>query len=310
MTAYKELSHILEHLGVEVRINSREKCDLIHIHSVGPYARYWAKKSRSPLVITAHTAPGELKYLFKLGIIVEKASTYYLRNLYNMADVVIAPTNFTKQVLENLKITKPIEVISNGVNLEKFKFDTVKRHEFRERYNILPDEKVIYSVGVRSSRKGLDKFLAIAKKMQHYKFLWIGRSPWAIAKNSFSDSILIKKAPKNFIKTGYVDDVVGAHCAGDVFLFPSPFETQGISALEAAACSRPIIVENIPSFEWVGKSCLKAKTIDDYCAQIEEALNHYKKYQEYSDNLAKQNDVIRTGKAMIRLYENVLMTYK
>ncbi len=307
-TAYKELCGVLRSLGVEIVLNSHEKCDLTHIHTTGPHGMYWVNKSKVPVVITAHTVPQEIPHLYKLGSVFEKIYRKYIVNFYSKAHLIVAPTNFTRGMIQQLKIGKPIEVISNGVNLEKFRFNQEKREEFRKKYNIAPNDKVIYSAGLMSSRKGLDKFISIAKKMKNYKFSWIGRKPLFLQKGYGSDLRRVKNAPNNFVKTGYVKDIVAAHCGGDVFLFPSRFETQGIVALEAAACSRPLVVENIPSFEWLDKSCLRASTIDEYCAQIEKTMNNIN-FQRDTDILLKKNDIVNTGKSMIKIYDRVLSGY-
>lgn len=306
-SAYKEQRDVLQSLGVDVKLNSNETCDIIHIHSPGISSCYLAKKSKIPVITTAHTMPRELGYMYKFGYMAEEIGRYYFANFHNNADIVIAPTGFTKSRLEQMKVTKPIEVISNGINLKKFQFSQEKRDEFRKKYKIKPHEKVIYSAGLMSSRKGFDKFMSIAKEMEDYKFVWIGKkSVLFLHRNSFSDRILVKNAPSNFISAGFVDDVVAAHCAGDIFLFSSPFETQGLVALEAAACSRPLVVEDVPSFEWLGKSCFRAKTIEEYRNQIEDAMSRYDKCQNYSVELAKKNSIIRTGKSLVELYERVL----
>ena|GEM_PF-3320910 len=306
-TAYNEQMEALQSLDVDVELNCKKKCDLIHIHYAGPYSYYLAKKAKVPVIMTAHTMPGEFRYLYEFGNVAEKVGRFYFGKFYNLADVVIAPTNFTKDMLESINVDKPIEVISNGIAHEKYQFSQEKRDSFRIKYNIQPHEKVIYSIGLRAYRKGFDKFLAIAKKMKEYKFVWVGKKSIAfLHRNSLSDMILSKNAPDNFIKTGYVDDVVAAHCAGDVFLFPSHFETQGLVALEAAACLRPLIVENISCFEWLGKSCFRAKTIDEYCAQIEKAMKSSVDIQNYSRALVKKSNIINTGKSMIEVYERVL----
>ena len=304
VTAYKELVDVLLSLGIDVKINSKEKCDLIHIHSPGPLSAYWANKSKIPVIITAHTLPHELRYLYRFGCIVEKIARYQLVNFYNRADVIIAPTSFTRSMLEDLKINKPIEVISNGINIQKFQFIQEKRAEFRKKYEIQPHEKVIYSVGLMAFRKGFDKFMAIARKMEDYKFVWSGRKASRLLYRHFFDMKRINLP--NVIKTGYITDITAAHCAGDVFLFPSPFETQGIVALEAAACSRPMIVEDIPSFEWLGKSCLMATTVDEYCIQIEKALKQDENILKNAKMLVKDNDIIKTGKSIVKVYEHVL----
>ncbi len=306
VTVYKELSDVLLSLGIDVKLNSKEKCDLIHINSSGPIPVYLASKSKVPVIITAHSLPQEFKYLYNFGGMLEKAYERYLLNFYNKADVIIAPTDFTKETLRELGLNKPIEVISNGINTNKFKYSQNKRNEFRKEHSILNNEKVVYSVGTMLPRKGIDKFVAIAKKMDDYKFVWSGKDGLAfLHKKSFFGMNGIN-APNNFVKTGYVDDVVAAHCAGDVFLFPSPFETQGLVALEAAACSRPLVVEDVPSFEWLGKSCFRAKTVDEYCAQIEKAMKRNIDIQNYSKALVKENNLIKTGKSMIEVYEHVL----
>jgi glycosyltransferase involved in cell wall biosynthesis len=199
----------------------------------------------------------------------------YLRNLYRFSEILITPSNFSKQSLLRLGIPThpPIVPVSNGVNLEKFQFSPQKRGEFKaylkEKFNIDLARPVILGVGVIWERKGIDVFHAMAVAFPGCQFVWVGN--YITAKKVMDK---YNNLP-NLTFTGFVDDVVAAYCGADVFFFPSRAENQGIPLLEAAACRLPILCRALPTYDWIENDvhCLKETTFSGFKAALQRLLD-------------------------------------
>ena len=81
-----------------------------------------AKKAKKPVVYHTHTTyedfRGSVKFSNQLAPIIK----FWVKKLYNNADYLITPTEYTKKLIEKkyLKSPKEIRVISNGVSNKKF----------------------------------------------------------------------------------------------------------------------------------------------------------------------------------------------
>lgn len=97
--------------------------DVVHLHTVFPvsWLGLWAARSlRIPVVATYHANLRSAAILFPGGKAVSAAARFLARALYNRCDAVIAPSRFAADELRAMGVTRPITVISNGVDLDRF----------------------------------------------------------------------------------------------------------------------------------------------------------------------------------------------
>lgn len=266
-TNHKNLMKGFRKRGHKIIVNKKfpkgEKPDLIISPTYGPISiiNIWRykKKYDCACVQHAHTTSEDMKGGFLPSPLVPYADIY-LRQLYKFSELIITPSNFSKKSLQDLKIETrpPIYPVSNGIDLEKFQYSDARRENFRKylekEHGIGKGKKVITCVSVIWERKGVDVFHAIAKQLPEHEFVWVGNYLTAKKIKEKFDNL------PNLTFTGFVDDVVAAYCASDVFFFPSRAENQGIPLLEAAACNVPMVCRNLPTYDWLEhrKDCLKA----------------------------------------------------
>ena len=227
-----------------------------------------AKKAKKPVVYHTHTTyedfRGSVKFSNQLAPIIK----FWVKKLYNNADYLITPTEYTKKLIEKkyLKSPKEIRVISNGVSNKKFSEKDQLKDKFLKEYKI--NKPLIITAGLPFERKGIKDFVKIVEKCPDYQFLWFGSSS---IKSMLPKKIqkIIDSPPKNLIFPGYVDKdiLIGAFGAAKTFLFMTYEENEGIVVLEALSSKLPLVVRDIPVYDnWLsdGKNCFKAKEMKNF----------------------------------------------
>ncbi len=302
----------LELAGVEYTTDPLGDYDLIHINTVFPKSLFYAKLAKSKgkkVVMHAHTLEEDTRNSFTFSNTIAPIFRKYLKYFYGQADHIICPSQYTKDRLEDYGLTQPITPVSNGVDLDIFKFSQEKREDYRRKYGM--EGIVPFSIGHVFVRKGVKTFVDVAREFDN-RFMWFGNLfHGALVKNKELEQALESK-PDNVKFTGYVDDILAAYSAGDIFFFPSMAETQGIVILEAWAMGRPVLIRDLPVFrDWTrdGKDCLRAKTdqeFKDYLRQLVEDESLRKKLVKGGKRSVKGHSMEKVGLQLKRVYEEVL----
>ncbi|KAB1194605.1 glycosyltransferase [Haloferax sp. MBLA0076] len=285
--------------------------DIAHCNLIGPgsvaVARH-AKRNDIPLVLHSHVTREDFAESFRGSNAVGPALGRYLKWFYSQADVVLCPSEYTKRVLESYPVDAPIRPISNGVDTDSLEGFEDFRDEYREKYDL--DGMTVFAVGNVFERKGLTTFCTVAKQTE-YDFAWFGpydTGPHASKKVKY----WVENAPENVTFTGWIDDIRGAFGAGDVYLFPTKNENQGIAVLEAMACGKAVVLRDIPVFEEFythGYDCLKCSTDEEFRRALDlldrdPALR--RRLGENARATAAEHSLDRVGDRLVETYEDAL----
>lgn len=287
--------------------------DIAHINFYGPKSYLLAKKSKKmgkKVVYHAHSTEEDFRNSFILSNQIAPLFKWWICKCYKLGDVIIAPSPYTKRVLEKYNLNRPIYPISNGIDLKQFEKDEKLAKKFRDYFKFKDTDKVIISCGIYIERKGILDFVELAKRMPEYKFVWFGSSPLKYSTNKIKDAVNTKL--DNLYFPGYVESdlLKGGYSGADLFLFPTFEENEGIPILEAATSKINILVRDIPTFEdWLidNENVYKAKNVDEFEYKIRKILN--KELPNLTKNaykIAKDRDISKIGKDLIALYSSLL----
>jgi glycosyltransferase involved in cell wall biosynthesis len=226
-------------------VRNMPKVDIIHSQSpfqAGLLARLIARRNKIPLVYSFHTfftrythyARFVPKALAKMGI------AAYISQYANGAEAVIAPSEVARRYLRRLGVNKRIEVIPSGVETDQLPDSLAEtRRELRLRYGIPQDAIVLLYAGRVSREKNL---AFLFKAFEHLKRQNVYL---AIVGNGPLDKELQQrhKRDKNIIFVSEVSypGILSHYCLGDIFLFSSLTETQGMVIAEAKASALPVV---------------------------------------------------------------------
>jgi len=284
--------------------------DVAHCNMIGPgtvaVAQY-ARRNDIPLVLHSHVTKEDFAESFRGSNYLAGPLGHYLRWFYSQADLVLCPSEYTKRTIESYPVDAPIRPISNGVDLESLEGYENLREEYRDRFDL--DGMVVFAVGNVFERKGLTTFCRLAQETD-YEFAWFG--PYDSGPHA---SKTVRKwtqnPPANVTFTGWVDDIRGAFGAGDVYLFPTKAENQGIAVLEAMACEKAVVLRDIPVFEEFythGEDCLKCETRDEFRDALEELAANPDLRDRLGENAratAEEHGLERVGNRLANIYREL-----
>lgn len=242
--------------------------DVAHINTYGPFSRYLAKKAKrqgKAVVYHAHSTREDFCNSFIGSNLMAPLFCKYITSCYNLGDVIVTPTPYSKSLLLSYGIDKPIYAVSNGIDREFYQGKVGDREEFRRQFGFTEQDKVIMSVGLYIERKGILDFVELAKRMPQYKFIWFGKTPLYSVPKKIRKAVCTKLPNLTF--AGFVPPEVlkKAYHGADMFAFLTHEETEGIVLLEALASKTKTLIRDIPIYkEWFcdGTDIHKAKTIE------------------------------------------------
>ena len=290
----------------------RQRVDLLHCNLMGPRSVLLVLLARLlgiTAVAHAHVTAEDFTGSFRGSRLVAPWLRVYLRWAYGLADVVVAPSAYTRSTLRSYPVDAEIHVLTNGVDRSALDGGEELGRRYRERYG-LGAGVVVGIVGNVFERKGLQMFLDAARALP-YQFVWFG--PYDEGVHAASAVREATSAPPaNVTFTGWVEDIRGAYAAIDIYLFPSEAENQGIAVLEAMSCGLPVILSNLPVFREYyadGEDCL----IVESTAGAIEAIDRLASDPAARDRLgtaatetAATHDLAAVGEGLERLYREQL----
>lgn len=206
--------------------------DIVHCHDivVGKYIGRAAKKSGCKFILHAHSTKFSEKKIKSirnrlLFIGAKKSADYFLGCSY-----IAGKAMFGKKIADGGKYS----VLLNGINFDKFIFDTTKREAIRELYNIQRDSFVLGCTGRLSYAKNcsfsLTVFNEYHKTNNNSYLFFVGDGDERSRIIELAEKMGIAKY---VIITGTQSNVGAYLSAMDFYLFPSLFEGLGLALVEA-----------------------------------------------------------------------------
>lgn len=318
------------------------KPDLVHIQTPGLLGHYGALAARAhgvPVIGTYHTLVSEqdtyisfyrllrVDKLFnyfnksrkirkRLDTIERKKAKTYKKKiilnlanrLYELGEMVISPSHLIKGELEKYGIRRPVEVVSNGLDLNKFHGSPRKA----------PGESPrLLHVGRLSYEKNchivLKAFALILHKIPGATLDIVGDGPALGSLRLEAEQLGLSDRVKF---PGFVpyDTLPSLYPGYDLFVTASTMETQGLVVLEAAASGLPCIgVEAyaLPELIQHGRNGFVSQPFDhiqlaDNTLKVLEDPDLYEKFSRESISIAGEHDLNRCADRLEEVYTNVV----
>lgn len=281
--------------------------ELLHVHYAIPhaFAGYMAKKMledlgiKLPMVTTLHgtdiTLVGNHPFY-------KTAVSFSI----NKSDVVTSVSaDLKKSTLELFDVINEIEVIPNFIEDKWNKPVT----DICRTVLANPNERIITHISnFRKVKriKDIIKIFAGVQKQIPSKLMMIGDGPEKMEAENLAKELNISDKVIFFGNTYEIDDILKA---SDLFLLPSETESFGLAALEAMACSVPVVSSNaggIPEVNVQGKTGFLSDVgdVDDMIKNAIYILSDEERLETFKINALEHAKLFHLDK-IIPLYEKV-----
>jgi UDP-glucose:(heptosyl)LPS alpha-1,3-glucosyltransferase len=153
-----------------------------------------------------------------------------------------------------------IDIIRNGVPLDKFRFDPEVRQKAREDLKLKPDQIALLFAGSGWERKGLlfaIQAMALCKNKK-LRLLVAGRGNETLYKTARLR--FWREEPVRFL--GEVAEVARLYAAADIFILPTIYDPFSNACLEALACGSPVITTRANGFSEIIEDSVHGSIVD------------------------------------------------
>jgi len=310
----KNLDKIIANLDLDI-IHAQ------HPNLLGSAAMKWAREKKIPLVFTWHTLYD--KYAHFAAVIPEKLATWWVirnaRNYANKASCVVVPTQSMKEIIKKWGVTnKNIEAIFSGVEEETYQ--NADKQMIRNKLGVKDGEILLFLVSRLTSEKNVEflfrSVMEVLKNNKNTKFLVVGdgylspRLKLMAEENNLKDRIFF---------AGIVDkkEIKHYYAAGDIFVYASKSETQGMVVSEALYMGLPIVAVSATGICDLVRDkvngFLTEENENEFIRAAENLIgdaNLRKKFGEDSAKVARENYTDKIcAKKLLKVYKKAVNSY-
>jgi 1,2-diacylglycerol 3-alpha-glucosyltransferase len=298
---------------VSSSIASELKLDLVHskaMMTMGISAAWFAKKVGLPSMASLETLVPEgahyvipIRHAQGLG---KAAAWAYLRWLYCQFDLVTSPSSYAQSLMRSHGIESI--VLPSPIDTQRFR--PASAAKAKESLG-LTGKKVVLSIGRIVKEKNYSLLVQAAANMKGRNCIFViaGKGPHLHALQS---EVAANNLQAAFRFPGFVPDskLPDYYNAADVFAFPSHFETQGLTHLEAMACGKPAcVLEGTPMAEVIspGKNGQLFSGEPTDCAdKLLSCLSRSEKMSSAARKTALGFSIPKCTKRLVAVYKKLL----
>lgn len=294
--------------------------DIVHGHHPfisGPLAIQYCKPRHIPIVFTNHTRYDLYFHAyvpFLPDAIGEAAMSAYLPVFYRSCNLVIAPSEGVRQVLENLGVDAPIEIIPNGVDLVPF--HNPAHPKDRSQFGLSANQVLLMYLGRLGPEKNLPfllrAFAGTAQAIKNVHLMLVGDGPEKedleerIQEMGLSDQV-------TFAGAAPYSEVPNYLAMADAFVTASVTEVHPLSIIEAMATGLPVLgiispgVSDCIADEVTG--FLTTHELAAFTAKMVRLVSEHEHRQAMGAQArlaSQQYDIRRTTQSLIEVYDRLI----
>lgn len=199
----------------------------------------FAEKNKVKVILHVH----ELEQMFEL------LSKEQLNRAVNYPDLIIANSNYTKQLVQKYGRTKPIELCYPAIDTKKVAPNSEIKKAYRSRLNIRDNSFVWAMCGTLDDNKNPELFIDIAFELitlnPNIVFLWIGGANDSAYGNEIKRKVAQKNIDDNIIWIDSVgEEYLNYFNCADGFVLTSKKESFSIVTVEALLLGLPVVTHD------------------------------------------------------------------
>jgi len=223
--------------------------DLVHVQT--PFIAHYqgtalARALRVPVIETYHTYFEE--YLHHYVPLMPRAVMRFMARRFtvsqcNVLDALVVPSRAMEQALLDYGVECPMHIIPTGMEMDRFAGGDGQR--FRAELGIAPGQPVLVHVGRIAHEKNIEflfrMFEIVVRSKPGAVFVVAGEGPALTSCKAYVRTLGLAQQVR-FV--GYLSrerELLDCYRAGDLFVFSSKTETQGLVLLESLALGVPVV---------------------------------------------------------------------
>ncbi|HAV11122.1 MAG TPA: hypothetical protein DCX32_01065 [Candidatus Moranbacteria bacterium] len=310
----RKIDKILDKLEIDI-IHSQ------HPNLLGDAAKKWAKKKNVPLVFTWHTLYDQYTHFASPFIPRKLAAWWTIGNAVsyaNRSDFVVTPTSSVEKIIRGWGVNNGnISSIPTGVDTEKF--DKADKDIVRKKYGIADDKTVLTIVSRFTEEKNI-KFLfeavsSVLRKRKDVVFLAKGNGNLLSEMGAYVSN---EGLGGKVVFASEDDRKEDVFAAGDIFVYASKSETQGMVISEALYTGLPIVAVSATGVSdqvMDGASgFLVSENQEEFSKALEKLIDDKDLRAKFSENakkIARENYTSSIcAERMLKVYENLISRKK
>ena len=234
-------------VGKEVSMLADFGPDIIHSHgpaSATVVARLVREMTGAPIIFTYHTKYDiDIRRAAKIELIAEETIKAMVSNIEACDEIWVVSDGAGKS-LKALGFQGDYRVMNNGVDFAKGRVDKETVDKVTAGYDLPEGVPMFLYVGRLINYKNLPMILDALKMLadsgQDFRMVFVGKGPdKEVLESKAAELGLMGGENSKVFFTGPIydrDELRAWNTRGDLFLFPSTFDTNGLVVREAAAC--------------------------------------------------------------------------
>jgi 1,2-diacylglycerol 3-alpha-glucosyltransferase len=223
--------------------------DLVHIQT--PFIAHYqgtalARALRIPVIESYHTYFEE--YLHHYVPLMPRALMRFAARRFtvsqcNVLDALVVPSRAMDQALLDYGVRCPMHIIPTGMEMERFAGGDGAR--FRAQLGIAPAQPVLVHVGRIAHEKNIEflfrMFALVMRAKPGAVLIVAGEGPALNSCKAYVRAIGVERQVRFVGYLARERELLDCYRAGDLFVFSSKTETQGLVLLEAMALGVPVV---------------------------------------------------------------------
>ncbi len=205
------------------------------------WGRIAARQAKVPVILSALHSTGWPDGVGRLNRLLTSITDGFIAVASQHADYQIQVERFPAD---------KVFLIPNGIDTERFVFDSHKREVWRDNLKMDAQTPVVGIVAALRPEKNHRLFLSAAKQVHRensaVQFVIAGDGPERAGLEAWTKELGLAK---NVHFLGSVNDVVGVLSMIDLFALTSDNEASPVSILEAFSCERPVVATDVGSID-------------------------------------------------------------
>lgn len=291
--------------------------DIVHCHHLLMSVELAHRYVNCPIVYTNHT-----RYDLYTGTytsLPQPAADAIMRQIWpeytDLADVVIAPSEGVRRIMQEFGVRARIVVIENGIEREPFL--NPSRPRTKADYGLPESARLLLYVGRISAEKQVDallrQFVAAQHLIPELHLAILGKGSQEAELRQLTEELHLSAAV-HFCGVVAYDEMPNWLAAADAFVTASTSEVHPLTVIEAMAAGKPVVAIHSPGISDSVESGITgylAENADGLDAAIVALMNDPARTQAMGDNARRATerfDIHRTVAQTVELYEELLAT--